>query len=478
MIGRLKQLKDRSRAGLTMVELVVAMLIIAILAGAGLFIALTFISSGQQQNRMNVARSIYVAAQGRLSDMHLRGELADFAEAANPTYTEDVYYISLPAGYVWGSDVLAAAEAVNALLRPIILYSEIFDHAVLIEFNIHTGSVLSVFYSDALPAFERNAMPESGSYGYFRAAGTASTPRSSLISGGGLSASILDSHSLGDLRPLGSDSPNILFARILIPAAFTGQLVLIDIPNHEDISVSFYPAQLRNTHSGFNSLYASNSNGLFFEEVTAGGEYSFIWILDYIHGDTSQLSHSFASHFDPIELISVRVRTASAAYVSQAVQPLFGRGTASDVGRFNILSARHLFNIRYASGSFYLLDDIELYESGISHFVPFANFSGSFNGNDFSIIGLHINGGAGLFAQTAQGSVIRDLELIEPVVIGNSQYTGSLVGVLHGLVDNVIIESPTISGDYIVDDIAGLVAESGSITNSHVFFDLFDDIWN
>lgn len=487
MISKLKQIK--SRAGLTMMELVVVMLIIAILAGTSLAIAMVFISSGQQRNRMDIARSIYVAAQSQLSEMHLHGELDDFALFANSVFVMEnddyIHYISLPAGYIWGSDACPSAEAVNNLLRPIILYSEVFEHAILIEFSIRTGNVLSVFYSDILPegvGFVRSAFPERGNYGYFSAPNTGISPRDSLISSDGLGVSILDSHNLGDLRPLGSDSPNILFARIIIPAAFASQFVVVDIPSHaEQLNISFFPEQLRRTHNGFASIYSNNSNGLFFERVTSSGEYSFIWVLDYVSGNTSRLHHSIASYIDPLESISVRIRTDGAAYVSRATGVHFGRGTSANASRFHILSARHLFNMRYISGidgGFYLLDDIVLYEGGISHFVPIPDFRGTFNGNDHQIIGLNINGGAGLFAQTSQGSSINNLSLIEPIVIGNSEYTGSLVGILRGHVDGVIVENPLISGDYVVDDLVAYVAESAIISNSYVFFDIFDDIWN
>lgn len=157
-----------------------------------------------------------------------------------------------------------------------------------------------------------------------------------------------------------------------------------------------------------------------------------------------------------------------------------GTTYAADV---EIDSAEDLNNIRNnLSGSYILTTDIDLSETvwgyvyaddlpdsqGWDPIGTSSNqFTGSFNGNGYTISGLYINRPSmdyvGLFGYT-NGAEISKINL-EYAIIGGRNYTGTLVGRHYGEISNVSVIRGNILGTSFV---GGLVGENnGVISNSY-----------
>ena len=199
--------KRRTNAGLTLVELMVVMAIVGILAVVTVPSATRMYERGQQNNRMNIARTIYLATQNQLTKMFTErtleenltwvylgtgccdtqvepgvtdspliheglglndfnivadelGPLLDLPDNENLCF---IRYISKPIGFLndpvnpthWidrdGNDIpinQGEVEFFN-LLSEVIIDQDILYHPILMEFNIMTGTILSIFYGDA-----------------------------------------------------------------------------------------------------------------------------------------------------------------------------------------------------------------------------------------------------------------------------------------------------------------------------------------
>ena len=175
--GKLQsKLRADKSAGFTLTELIVVMVVIALIAAVAIPSMIGFIRHGQHMNRMNIARTLYRSMQTQLSRAVLEGNLrlvltedfyvgntnelitnyrlADALGADFPPEDDDnrefVYYISKPAGY--RPDSASATDATGkfySLLDEVIINKEILDDAILMEFNVRTGVVMSIFYGDA-----------------------------------------------------------------------------------------------------------------------------------------------------------------------------------------------------------------------------------------------------------------------------------------------------------------------------------------
>jgi hypothetical protein len=147
------------------------MIIIAMIAAVAVPSMVGFIRHGQQVNRMNVARTLYLSMQNQLSRADIEGNLrslltedfyvgdtdvlitdgrvaallgANFPDEENEDY---VFFISKPAGFVNDGGATLVGRFYN-LLDEIIVNKDILDGAIMMEFNVKTGVVLSIFYGD------------------------------------------------------------------------------------------------------------------------------------------------------------------------------------------------------------------------------------------------------------------------------------------------------------------------------------------
>jgi len=183
-------------------EMIIVIVVIAMLAAIAIPSFVAFIRHGQQLNRENVARTLYVAMQGQLSRAMVEGNLmqvlteefytrhpdtgAIVHETDNPGVPDlssmesfrvasdtnlgltlfpndpdagkgneaNVFYISKPRGFTPYTNPTIPEHIVQnkfyRLLDEIIVNKEILSGAILMEFNVRTGVVLSIFYGDLI----------------------------------------------------------------------------------------------------------------------------------------------------------------------------------------------------------------------------------------------------------------------------------------------------------------------------------------
>lgn len=169
-------LKHRNKnKGFTLIEVIVTTTIIAMLAAFAVPTFIGYIEEGNQAKRMNIAKTIYLAAQNQLTEKKINQTLATFSmtedeadakikadatfikpdEFANGVLEKgssilpsampadekaNIVYISKPQGTTSGK--------VYDLLDSVIQDKSVLNNAILIEYNKATGFVLSVFYSE------------------------------------------------------------------------------------------------------------------------------------------------------------------------------------------------------------------------------------------------------------------------------------------------------------------------------------------
>ena len=479
-------MKQKRCFGFTMAEVIAVLAILSILAAAGMAPLLSFVEQGRQANRMNMARTLFLAAQNQLAELRSTGELGKAADgeidetggatkvycligdenrpdSEEPENIDQVHFISKPAEE-------EPRGLMARLLNQVLDKAALRAGAVLIEYNIETGVVLSVFYGDRGGAgfcftYDDDSTGASvygprgmGAYapiaairkqGYYGVGDTSALPGAA----GPLSVAMYDSCDDG-AYPAGSTSKNLLFARITIPEEYRGDCFTISILGNSGAALSaatFFPDELCADFEA--ALYDPFFPGLYREPWPAGEALSIIWILDYVEEDTGNPRRSIGDSYDPAGLITARVDniTAGSGAESFGKHPYCGAGSYGD--RFIIRSARHLYNIHYVlhnsmnpvvSGTYTQMADIDLVDpphSGVSRFSPIPAFSGAYHGNGYAIKNLRVDAGgdAGLFAQITHGGVVDNLMLENPEVRGGGP-AGAICGVNAGTVDTAYIK--------------------------------------
>jgi len=281
--------RKKKRFGFTMTELIIVIAIIAVLAAIGVPSLFSFVEAGRQANRTNIARTLYLAAQNQLSELRVTRSLDGFVHDAGldpdepstlvynllgrpddwpDTGNEDnVHFLSKPSGYTLGGGN-AGADMVLRLLYPVVVSREILDDAILIEFNIRTGVVLSVFYGDRgnnefvynEAAGNSNIIGARGMDGYAPVARERRQGFYGVSNTNGLPEdvepmliNIYDGYDDAPRRPVDMLSENTLFARMWIPGEFEGddfRASLHDSAGNIVSDVSFSLALLGTTFNG------------------------------------------------------------------------------------------------------------------------------------------------------------------------------------------------------------------------------------
>ena len=528
--------KSKNRLGFTLIEVTIVLVIVAVLAAITVPSVFRYLESGRQTNRTNVARTLYLAAQEQLNELRItkgmKATLDDYYDSSRdlinmnlhehdgvntnvydllgfpketvPEGEDDnardyVHYISKPAGQ-------APAGLIKRLLDPTVLDKTILNDAILIEFNIETGVVLSVFYGDRFEEgvdfdylgdekSERNisggrGMDASAGYqyardrkqGYFGVDNTGHTD-------GGFHAPIINIYDSFDVPIPGSGNQNVLYAEILISKDQIGKTYTLSIPgsqlSYEGLSLD--PAHLP---SGLSEAMAEGPH-LYSWDTDMEGYVRIIWILDYVSGDTANLNHyrpsgimgissmyNIGGLFDAARNIYVLLEGSDgSSAISGEAHPYFNSNSESHYARsgFSVMSARHLYNIRYAQDQiFHLEEDIDLEAHGITNFAPIPGFGGTLEGSGKTIANLTAQGGenAGLFAEITQNGLVQNLTLDNPAVDAGEN-AGAVCGVLEGSVTDVYVRY-TLLNEYSItahnsDGAAGGFAGSisgGSVLNS------------
>lgn len=182
------------KRGFTLVELLTVVGIIAILCGVVFISASTIIRNMNFKQRNDYAKTIFMAAQTRLSKMHSDGTLATLqGENVNSgaiTAAAKAGVADLSSEYVYTySGLTAAADQTDSFAEVLpadSLEAELRGEQIIIEYNPVTGNVYSVFYSEAseqilsdyisgnLPR-EDEAARKSIMLGYYSGSGLSST---------------------------------------------------------------------------------------------------------------------------------------------------------------------------------------------------------------------------------------------------------------------------------------------------------------
>lgn len=475
----------KNRIGFTLLEITVVLSLVAILAALTVPSLIGFFEAGRQVNRNNIARTLYLAAQNQLTEMRitkgLKAGLSGYyddgfggyldepvvpdsdkvydslevsdaeLDALSPGESENrpfVTYISKAKGDMVSSD----AQLIIRLLNPVVMDKTILNDAILIEFNVKTGVVLSVFYSDEL---ESTPMGYTGgdesdvsisSSGEFRYTDDLAKARGQGYYGVNGTGEVLDytapyiylyDSATNSGNPFGN--PNYLYAELLIPTTRLNEPfdLCIDgtMVHHIDLSVNEYDGA---TLSGFTDL--------------ASGYTQIFWELDYVGGNTADPAfesiysirrYSSSVSFDATQNITVSLQGTGMLAESNPQNPYYLYNTN---GVFGVQSARHLFNVRYTpGGAFTQTADIDL-EDQIDNFKPIPDFSGTYNGKTISNLIIDVSGSAGLFGTISSGGTVRNLTLDTPNVSGGSN-VGAVCGELTGgTIDRAVVSNPVIVG--------------------------------
>lgn len=463
----LKTKRKNSRAGLTLTEVMVVMVVVAVLAAVAIPSMIGFIQHGQQVNRMNVARTLYVAMQGQLtravSEGNLRAVLTDGFYVRNPAgrlvFDEDegyfeliladlgnlgggrrgtgrvrdwlvgsfpegsedyenrnyVFFISKPAGFVRNTGPSANDTPVDKfydLLDEVIIDKEILDNAILMEFNIRTGVIMSIFYGDDERLW---VLPGSRAVNnrHFVYEATANDNINNIFGGRGMSGPGYYQHArrlrqgyfgvtyTGVVPDLPIDDivrifdgmdyylnvgtpavpdrrTNILYAEFLLVNGLTSaddtatgrRLEIYDdssgIPlNGFSIDNPFTQRQPnfgaalvygQATNLNQHALYLDAANPITINQfgINVAGVFSrYIWILDYIEGDTFNQPNNISVNAGAGVFgggpVDIRARVTSAGGASTESFMFANSHFAADLtgGMFQITSVRHLNNVRY-----------------------------------------------------------------------------------------------------------------------------------
>jgi len=479
LLNRLqKALRPHARKGFTLTEVIVVLVVIAILAAILVPSFIALIRHGQQTNRDNIARTLYVAMQNQLTRATVEGNLrsmltesfydkdeygndqlrtsyvtADMVGRVSDSLgvyfpitdienTDNVYYISKPAGYVFGSDEIV--DDFYALLDEVIVNKEILDGAILMEFNVRTGVVMSIIYGDDLSGQiqfsyigtggnsyvvgERgmeSAYPnlaKSRQQGYYGVDFTGVAPPLPIED----IVRIFDAMNYDDgtwqlTEPQGEPQyglnvsadgsnpireTNVLFAEFLLQNPLDEQrtLYVLDTNNKEAELLSFdgsdiytdFRTAIEQSQYNNHAVYLDTDTQVVINQhgVDIGGIFNrYIWILDFIEEDIFTQPNNIVYKYSEITMpLNIRAGI-NVEDGPNIISPMYANTHFLDQwpdGTYEVNSVRHLNNIRYAQdGSFVQTNHIDmrtLVNEMIAevnrtphNFKPIENITGSYN---------------------------------------------------------------------------------------------------
>ncbi|MCL2279020.1 MAG: hypothetical protein FWC20_06385 [Oscillospiraceae bacterium] len=472
--------KFGKNTGLTLNELLVVLVVIAVSAAVAIPAMIGFIRHGQQVNRMNVARTLYVAMQGQLTRAVAEGNLRvvltdgfyhrdaagellldeDYFEliaddSANEYFgrvahrlgdyfpdedeeNEDyVFFISKPAGFIRNAPGGAGDTPVDKfydLLSEVIIDTDILNDAILMEFNIRTGVVMSIFYGDHNPMwFQPGPRANSrhfvydvdndidnvigsrgmddGGYafasgrrqGYFGVNYTGEVPPLPLddivriFDGMDFDDELGYGHGL-NVGISGDRRINILFAEFLLIRPLAdgdGRILaifddydgaeLITMPDPFSQMQSDFVAALTHSHTGNNHAFYSDDTEFTLNQfgINVAGLFSrYIWVLDYIEGNTffeqlNNIAVKYGAYIDEPLNLRARVSESGSASTDSFMLANAHFGTKLLDGDFEIRSVRHLNNVRYFPNENFVQTahiDMDTLEPIFPTLLNFSNF--------------------------------------------------------------------------------------------------------
>jgi prepilin-type N-terminal cleavage/methylation domain-containing protein len=531
-----------NRSGFTLAEIITTLIILSVLVAIAVPTMIGLMQGGQQKARMNNARTVYLVAQDRLAELritkNLKAEITgDYYEdnfidlkpigersSTNVSYQAGVtlppgeefnanliHFISKPAG---DARLFPDNEVVkllgSAFLDRISLEDEhgrrindsILDGAILIEYNIETGGVLSVFYSDVLEdgvGFTYDAtkgdaanitglrgngyeFAERRQQGYFSVSSTGVGIRQMITS--------IEIHD--------NIASNRLFALITIPDDY--------LMNNYEIEL-FINNQVTMRPRG--NLFAGEDVIIKRDDLTVEPGHSiFEWVLDYIGSDMTVENPPFSfeslygTRFGGVIPLNINVQIKVWREVPDGIisdedfelitdegEPVTSGNAVnlyfdntSTASESVIRSARHLYNVRHMPDKdFKQVNNIAFF--AVTNFAPIEDFEGNYNGNGSVISGLSIDlpeaHYAGLFANILEDGEVSGLTLINAEIAG-AIHTGGIAGINEGIITQCIVRDSNISGGEFTGGIAGVnnedaVIEKCVVIDCEVIAAVFDD---
>lgn len=406
-----------NKKGVTLIEIVAVITIMAFLTAIIVPSVYAYLEKGNQTQRDNIARTIFLSAQKQLLEKKATKTLTSFAsggavkvpedkvkwsDASDPGDKADIVYISKPFDVSEGA--IAEDNLVVKLLGDVITDKDILSHAITIEFNKKTGAVLSTFYSKAIKQGESLEYDGSNSnkdiggnrpyshregrkQGYYGGTGMDSGEETNPIK-----ISLYD----GEQRAFKDLSnrlyKDLLYAEILMPKDKDREgdykLQILDkdgqpIKDVDPISFEYSvnakaPMELESavTASGLNLLFRSNITDA--DQDRAYEKY--IWVIDYINKDAYKYNKfsikgkSGTPNLGPQEIkVSITQDPGTPIVSEETAHSYYSRETKASSGsiEYEVASIRHLYNVRYKpDGKFKQVKDINFEQREISNFLP------------------------------------------------------------------------------------------------------------
>ena len=452
--------RAKYRSGFTLVEIIAVLVLLGIILAIAVPSMIGFIEQGKQINRMNIARTVYLAAQNQLTKSmaertfkstfagHYYIEDEDTGEiilnvaqigesnvaktlagngGAYPAEDKEnepyVCFVSKPKGYEPTGDG-GELDKFYKLLEEVIIDRSILNDAILMEYNVKTGVVLSIFYGDMLrigeefqykPVENRDRNNVTGGRGMNSGYEFAEARKQGYY-GVGSTGEIHDVNDLKDIINIydGADhglqvgsfggeilyKENVLYAELLLAIPMAGTTYTIEAIDAKNTTSGVISCSVNNfvtaaPETDFNMAIQSaidvTVNGFPGKEVIykdhrpveageviqhgilIGSSYTrYIWVIDYIEFDIlndeqqSSLGYKYASGAGNLlsnpKTVRAKVSKGGEGVTSLTVANThFGRELAD--GSFEIKSARHLNNIRYTpedDRKFRQTDDIDM----------------------------------------------------------------------------------------------------------------------
>ncbi len=140
------------KKGFTLVEIIVVITILAIITAIAVPSIVQYYKYSEDRYRNNVARTLYVAATNSLTQKYIAGLLNELPYDGKVNLEKLITDDEI--NYKTGNIVyVTSKENVSRILDGYIMDTSVLNNAILIEYNIVTGKVLSVLYSDKVDAF-------------------------------------------------------------------------------------------------------------------------------------------------------------------------------------------------------------------------------------------------------------------------------------------------------------------------------------
>lgn len=428
----------KNHKGFTLVEMLIALAIVTILSAYAVPTFIGYIESANQTKRMNIARTIYLAAQNQLMEKRINKTLDDFSgnidseetaeisakkvsetvlpDKMTKTEKENIVYISKKQGVSSGK--------VYELLDDVIQDKTVLNNAILIEYNKSTGFVLSVFYSEeegldfnykeadkSSEDFKTlNKATVSGKRPYLfadeRKQGYCGIEDTGMLPPSGNEAviNIRDGSEKDEALFYGKEIydkekalKNVLYAEAIIKDSQNEyDLSVVSAKSGEkikDATVKIIPENLSDSlEYALKSPIGTKKDILFKSEYSNSGKklekgyIRVIWILDYVKGDMLSQDTSIGKLYPNItpQDIKVNISGGSINATSMSIQNSHFAYEDNASGNAFISSARHLNNVRYKlDGSFRQIKDIDMNPSeneNITNFLPIGTQENPFIG--------------------------------------------------------------------------------------------------